>query len=371
MQWLLQPEPASAIACIPTCLPFPDPARIVPAALAGLFRCASVACLLHTQCSGLHARSHPPPPPARYPWQVLLATEDKGLALRATEHSLTCVAAAQLAAAVQDALVSAPWSAQHDRELALLLFAPGYQQAALGVSFASTHSRESYAAFAERLQQPLERVLLAATWLLAGDPTTAAAAASCWDGVSAAAGPQQPSLQDVPAAGAARRSEARRSSSVEQSGGAGVGHAGAGSGSGSGSDAEGTGTPEPPDGGGSAAAAGDTSDEEAQRGWQQGRQQGGQQDSRAQQADEEEDWDWSWSDSKQAFIRNQRAATVPQALPAGRKLLRIVSNPAYCEKVRICHLLIGCLPACGAPVLAPIRLLSRKHCQLLGGLWCR
>ncbi|KAI7845954.1 hypothetical protein COHA_000500 [Chlorella ohadii] len=258
--------------------------------------------------------------------KVLLATEDKGLTLRATEHGLTCVAAAQLAAAVQDALVSAPWSAQHDRELALLLFAPGYQQAALGVSFASTHSREAYAAFAERLQQPLERVLLAATRLLAGDPTTAAAAASCWDGVSAAPGAQQPALQEMPAAGAARRSEARRSSSVEQSGGGGLGHAGAGSGSGMGSDAEGTGTPEPPDGGGSAAAAGDTSDEEAQ----QGRQQGRQQDNLAPQADEEEGWDWSWSDSKQAFVRKQCAAT---ALPAGAELRRIVGDPVYREKV--------------------------------------
>lgn len=272
------------------------------------------------------------------PKQVLLATEDKGLALRATEHGLACVAAAQLAAAVQDALAAAPWSAQHDRELALLLFAPGYQQAALGVSFASSHSRESYAAFAERLQQPLERVLLAATRLLAGDPTTAAAAASCWDGTSAAPGPQQRALHGAPAAGVAPCSAARRSSSVEQGGGDSVGRGDAGSDSDSGSssdsdsgsDVEGTGTPEPPEGGSSAAVAGSGSDEEAQR-----RQHGRQQPGQAMQTEEGDGWDWIWSDSKQAFVRKRCAAMMPHGLPAPAELRRIVGNPKY-RKARAC-----------------------------------
>jgi hypothetical protein len=58
------------------------------------------------------------------------------------------------------------WSALLDRELMLLMHAPGYQQAKLGVSH-PPFSREAFAAFAQLLQQPLERVLLAAVQLLA------------------------------------------------------------------------------------------------------------------------------------------------------------------------------------------------------------
>ncbi|KAL4443284.1 hypothetical protein ABPG75_011021 [Micractinium tetrahymenae] len=136
--------------------------------------------------------------------QVLLATADRELAERASEHGLTCVRPQQLVLAVQAALAAGQWTAEHDRELALLLFAPGYQQAALGASF-PPHTEEAYSAFARRLQQPLQRVLLAATQLLAGSPAAAAAAASCWDGASRRLSPPWPlssaHLQQSTAAG--------------------------------------------------------------------------------------------------------------------------------------------------------------------------
>lgn len=174
--------------------------------------------------------------------QVLLATADRGLSARASEHGVPCASPAQLVAAVQAALAAGRWTAEHDRELALLLFAPGYQQAALGASF-PPHTEEAYAAFARRLQQPLQRVLLAATQLLAGSPAAAAAAASCWDGAGSRLAP---GAVEQPAPGAGRCGDGAaatcRHSQQARRRSPGQGSAGSTSG------AESTGTPEPTEG---------------------------------------------------------------------------------------------------------------------------
>lgn len=233
---------------------------------------------------------------------MLLATQDKFLTQRATEHGLACVGAGQLVAAVQGALAAAPWSPEHDRELALLLFAPGYQQAALGVSFASSHSRESYAAFAKRLQQPLEKVLLAATRLLAGDAATTAAAASCWDGGNVAGGGQAAGRPGARAAAAPRWGQA--SSSVEQ------GDRGSGSDAeSSGPEAESTGTPELPEGTSSAAAGANSGTE-----------------------DEAE------PTPRQQRAQRRAAAAAAPGLPEAAVLRRLVGCAEYRWQVRCCYL---------------------------------
>ena len=260
------------------------------------------------------------PIPALPGWaQVLLVTQDKFLTQRASEHCLACVGAGQLVAAVQGALAAAPWSAEHDRELALLLFAPGYQQAALGISFASSHSEESYAAFAQRLHQPVQTVLLAATRLLAGDAATTAAAASCWRGAGAAAGGRQPALHGALGVGHAARAERRRASSSADQGGSSSesssesgsrsGSESGSSGSGSDTDAESTGTPEPPEGTGSAAAAGEAG------------------------TDDEADLQ-RWHALDQEPQRRGQQARPAGALPEPEELRRLVGNPEYRQQVR-------------------------------------
>ena len=121
----------------------------------------------------------------------------------AAEAAAVAAAAPEVAPAVEAVAAQQEheesWSAVHDRELLMLV--PGYQAAALGAAH-PPFSQQAFAAFAGRLQQPLERVLLAAAQLLAGGwfgpaaaPGLGLGSTSSWPG---AAGWQTPVQQQRP-----------------------------------------------------------------------------------------------------------------------------------------------------------------------------